>query len=635
MSNRADQGTVKAVYPHNTVNDPAEWTHFAIIRNEDNKIRWLINGVDAPLRPVTFTGELRYDKIGLLWSSDGKTVIDFDELCLFDRVLTADELGALTGQKVPEPPKEVVVEPKLPPPGAVAAPTDFKGLKFYLPCDKIEGASLVEAVSGKAVGNGQKLAPVDGPRGKAARVTAGGPGGKREGFDLSAHVEQLAVGAGKPFTMALWVRTDDWDHLGGRYWDASFSGADETNRFFSFYRYMKGVGFLLQQGKAGGRADPANQLARGTHEMAPTKGWIHIAMTRDEKGTVQMWVDGTVAVTANGPFTAEAKFNNFSLVQITSGAFTADFDEFCVFDRVLTEDEFARLAGKEKGAGRGRAETADRRSEAAGRSAADRAGAAGRGDRGTATGRRSEAAAASAGSRDRRAGGSRSEGAIAVPAVRRGEGRNDARGHKWKVRWQVRGRGTGEGSARQRGSAGVRRRCGDKSARLRRPRGADQRRGGQAVFAGAVVPRRTARTGGEGERHRAAVRRSPGPRVRPGAAVRVRRRGHAPLHGAFDARPPRREARDRRRWASVANPTKWQHFVMMRDEKNVVRWYLNGKLVLQPGKPDPVWNGPLGFDRFFIGDLEQTKVILEVDELCLFDRVLTTDELKKLSEPGK
>src|SRR5262249_9586937 len=138
MRNR-DPGTLKRADPRHTMNDPAEWTHFAVVRDGANKIRWLVNGLDDELaRPATFSGELRYDKIGVLWTFDGQTVIDFDELCLFDRALTEDELGALTGRKAPPPPKVEVVEIKLPPPGMVPAAGTIAGLKFYLACDKID-----------------------------------------------------------------------------------------------------------------------------------------------------------------------------------------------------------------------------------------------------------------------------------------------------------------------------------------------------------------------------------------------------------------------------------------------------------------------------------------------------------------
>ena len=138
-------------------------------------------------------------------------------------------------------------------------------------------------MSRKFVGKGRKLELVDGPRGKALRVTAGGPNGTREGFDLTAHVDALAVEEGKPFTLAVWVRTDDWDSLGARFVDGQQIGQEQF-RFFSLYRFAKGIGYLLQQGKPGGGPDPQNQSARGTHAMTPIKGWIHLAaVSRDDK----------------------------------------------------------------------------------------------------------------------------------------------------------------------------------------------------------------------------------------------------------------------------------------------------------------------------------------------------------------
>ena len=74
---------------------------------------------------------------------------------------------------------------------------------------------------------------------------------------------------------------------------------------------------------------------------------------------------------------------------------------------------------------------------------------------------------------------------------------------------------------------------------------------------------------------------------------------------------------------------------IVRDEKNVVRGYFNGKHVPPSGKPDPVWDGPLGYDRFFFGDPDRVRTVLEVDEFCLFERALAADELKKLAEPAK
>jgi hypothetical protein len=345
-SNRFDQGTVKSAMLSHNVNDASKWNHFVLTRDETGIVRWLINGTESPnARAQPFSAELRYDSIGLVQSLQGKTVIDLADFCLYNRALTDAELGTLTGLTIaPRMKFPDLLEGKLPAPGAVPAATDIAGLKFYLPCDKIENGSVIEAVSGKAVGKGRKLELVDGPRGKALRATAGGAGGTREALDLTAHVEALAIEEGKPFTLALWVRTDDWNVLGAQFVDGRVNGADRF-RFFSVFRGPKSVGTMLQQGKPGGRPDPSNQVARGTHDVQPTKGWMHLAMTRDDKGAVRFLMDGRVVSVSPTPYTAEVRFTTFSLGYQVVGAFTADFDEFCLFDRVLTDEELARLAG--------------------------------------------------------------------------------------------------------------------------------------------------------------------------------------------------------------------------------------------------------------------------------------------------
>jgi hypothetical protein len=648
MSNRFDPGTLKGVYPMNKVAAPTEWTHFALVRDA-GKVRWLVNGAEAPdARPAPFPGELRFDTIGLLRSTDGKTVIDLDEFCLFDRVLTADELAQLTGLKIaPRPKDPVIVEAKLPP-GAVPAPTDFKGLRFYLPCQQITNGSLLEAVSGKNVGRGQKLEPVDGPRGKAVRATAGGPGGAKEAFDLTTSAEALAIEEGKPFTLALWVRTDDWGNLGAQFVSAQLN-TPELFRSLTIYRYTKGVGFLLQQGKPGGRPDPINQLARGTRELPPAQKWIHLALSRDEKGTVRLAVDGEVVVTAAGLFTAEVRFTSFALVSQLGGSFTADFDEFCLFDRILTADELTALAGRKAKDG------------------------IAIGPKDPPVGPKDPPIVAPKGPPVELAPPPRvavaaepleiapfpAEVGPKVPpapeVIASAPAGVDPKGlllylpfdevKDGRVREGVSGKFAGkcEGVELVNGPRG-------KAARLAADRADGP--GANRLDFGDLADRTNVVAGKPFTLAlwMRAEPREPGAKasgtivqfgVRPdreydralqigfGAAGTL----HATARSTPDRLDPKRETAAR--WTGLANPAKWQHLAMVRDEKNIVRWYLNGKVVPQPGKPDPVWDGPLSFDRILIGDPEQTKVILEVDELCLFERAVSAEELKKLSEPAK
>lgn len=652
-ADRNNAATLRTANPANTVADPAGWNHFALVRDDAGRVRWLVNGADAPdARVLRFPGELRYDALTLLRSAELRTAIDFDELCLFDRVLTELEFTALTGLQLAPGPKELPAPPPPPPGGAVAA-NDIPGLRFHLACDAIgaDGA-LAESVSGKNVGTGRKLELVDGPRGKAVRATAFGLGAEREAFDLSEHAGALAVGAGKPFTMALWTRTDNWDNIGGTFVNAQLVGADKF-RMLSIYRYTRGVGFLLQQGKPGGGESPINQLARGTREMEPTKGWIHLALTRDEKGTVRMVVNGTNDVTAAGAFTDEVRFTRFVLVWQQGQPFTADFDEFCLFDRVLTDNEIARLAGRKGKDGpavaivpkppaippkppevapRGPLEVAPAPRVAAVLEPREVAplprvvGPAGPVEPAPAEVARSAPA------------GVDLKGLLLFLPF------DEANGET--VREGVSGKFAGKcaGVELVKGARG-------KAARLAAER-TDGAAGACQLDFGDLAERTTV-AAGKPFTLALWLRAEPSePGAKPSGTVlqfgarpdraydRALQVGfgaagtlHCTARSTPDRLDPKRETAAR--WTGVANPARWTHLATVRDEKNAVRWFVNGKPAPQPGKPDPVWDGPLGFDRVIVGDPEQTKVVLEVDELCLFDRPLTADELKKLSEVGK
>ena len=116
-------------------------------------------------------------------------------------------------------------------------------------------------------------------------------------------------------------------------------------RFFAITRGPKNYQFYIQQ-ESPARPDPINQRAGGFLDAVPTKGWTHFALTRDEKGTVRLVVNGAVTNVSPTPYTAEVRFTAIALVYQVTGAFTAaEFDEFCLFDRALTDDELGWLAG--------------------------------------------------------------------------------------------------------------------------------------------------------------------------------------------------------------------------------------------------------------------------------------------------
>ncbi len=320
--------------------EPGRWTHVALVRNPKNEMRLVVNGVPAP-NPQSGRIELRYDRIGFVRSLAGAAICDVDEVCLFNRALTADELAQLAGQKPgPAGSSDQV-------PDVVPAASDFSGLRFHLSCDAIEGAAVRESVSGKLVGKGRGLKLVPGVRGKGIRVTAGGPvGGPREGLDLGASADALAVGEGKPFTLAVWARTDNWNwtRAGPTLVNGKFVDTNKA-RFFAFYYTKSGLGMLL----TGGAPEISGPAASGTVEFPATKEWVHLVLTRDDKGTVRWAVNGHHRpVTTGGTYPGEFRFTELALGWQQATTFTVDFDEFCLFDRVLTDDEIKKLSGRAK-----------------------------------------------------------------------------------------------------------------------------------------------------------------------------------------------------------------------------------------------------------------------------------------------
>jgi hypothetical protein len=200
-------------------------------------------------------------------------------------------------------------------------------------------------VSGKYVGKGSKLELVDGPRGRAIRVTAGAPGGPLEGLKLAEPGAALAIEEGKPFTLALWARTDDaWAQISPRLLHGPIPGKDKGGALLLFLQ-PKGIGLFMNDGPLPSGVKP---LLRGTRELTPTREWVHLALTRDEKGNVYTAVNGDVKALGSENYTGTLRFTAFSLGWSREKPFTVEFDEFCLFDRVLTDAEIKKLAGRAK-----------------------------------------------------------------------------------------------------------------------------------------------------------------------------------------------------------------------------------------------------------------------------------------------
>src|SRR5262249_40857242 len=119
-------------------------------------------------------------------SHGSKSIVDIDELCLFDRALTEAELDMLVGERAG--PKEGELVTPLPARrGGVPAATDLEGLKVYLPCDSAIHNQVLETVSKKLVGKSKGVDLVDG---------RGGEGDQGDGERTSEHAARGANSRG-------------------------------------------------------------------------------------------------------------------------------------------------------------------------------------------------------------------------------------------------------------------------------------------------------------------------------------------------------------------------------------------------------------------------------------------------------
>jgi hypothetical protein len=236
----------------------------------------------------------------------------------------------------------------------VPAATAFPGLRFYLPCDEVADGQVGDAVSGKPAGKLGTAELVRGARGRALRLTATARTGP--GLVLT-DPSALAVPAGKPFTVALWVRAvdgnrGDWNSrvVEGRTGDTPVGGPYTLRREFQFGGYLRESGWF----KVSHRPDLRDNTwwtGGGTVTVADPAAWHHFALTRDGQGAVRLAVDGVGQPGDKfnkfdqyaGPF----EYESFRFATpLLDYVFTVEVDEFCVFGRALTDDELAALAGR-------------------------------------------------------------------------------------------------------------------------------------------------------------------------------------------------------------------------------------------------------------------------------------------------
>jgi hypothetical protein len=365
LSSSNSSATVEAKTP------PAgEWCHLAVTRDEKGEVRLVVNGEPARGPRQELSAGLPFRAFGLVRNVNPmRTALDLDEFCVFDRALAADELRRLAGAApMPgdldrAPPKVATPAPKTPaepPPadmakgqqrysgGPVPPASDFPGLKFYLDFDASDGKTVREAVS-KADIKAGVAEPTDGVRGKALRVTHQ-KDQTYTGLDLTDQRDTFRVAAGRPFTMAAWVR------LPSRVPSVTVWTSEGREQSSLLFTLRVGAGTASGSGSASlaltnvaDRTTPGKRSYVRTAAKTPPVGeWFHLAVTRDEKGEIRLAVNGRPDDGPRQVITSEMVFGHFGLVRTTGTRPVAiDVDEFCLFDRALSGDELLRLAGRE------------------------------------------------------------------------------------------------------------------------------------------------------------------------------------------------------------------------------------------------------------------------------------------------
>jgi hypothetical protein len=333
-----------------------EWQHLAVVRDGRGAVRFLVNGEEARRFSGNgrFDGELDFETI-VLYVSGGQaaSTMDLDELCLFDQLLTDEQLAGLAGVRGYREPRPA--EPRPAPKDApvlladvakgaalqaysgrpVPVATELKGLTFYLPCTTLLAGKTPEAVSFTDLAT-PTAELVDGVRGKALRFATTADG---FGLDVSGTASVKAA-AGRPFTLATWVRVLNTDRADNPIVLGVTGGPQPTREFV--LAVGKGtvelrLGDRMAQGRPGIRiAGPCPEPGR----------WVHLAVTRDDGGRVRLLVDGAEIVPKGEPiFPHEI---GYDLVRLAGGpprSQAMDLAEFAFYDRALTAAEIRRLAG--------------------------------------------------------------------------------------------------------------------------------------------------------------------------------------------------------------------------------------------------------------------------------------------------
>lgn len=365
------------------------WHHYALVRQplDTGGERQLLY-IDGTLqgenttKARTFTqapGEFRIGSVENPGNHLTETALD--ELAIYDRPFDAVTIQYLAGRGpkpasvpvvVPKPmaPVEPVVVP-MPKPNVPVAPvvtpkvavaprprlkptfsadrivpaTEIEGLKLYLSFEKVDQKGVTDDVSGRVSPKQDvPITGVEGMHGTAGRFASDKD--SHVGFKLKAVAPDLVIPKDAPFTFAVWMRLPTQKTSGCTLLTHSVEEKDGIRRF-SLTSTKSNVTFRTDKISSSGTSIREHIFLQTVFDRDDAgQKWRHITLVRDEKKILHLWLDGREVKTSTDPFPLAVPFNDFIVGRPGVGGFVADFDEFCVFDRALTEDEIKKLAGQ-------------------------------------------------------------------------------------------------------------------------------------------------------------------------------------------------------------------------------------------------------------------------------------------------
>jgi hypothetical protein len=228
-----------------------------------------------------------------------------------------------------------------PPTPQSLAPETLPGLIGYWPLDDERGAAAAERSGNNMMAFVRGGQWVPGVKGSALRLNG-----------TSDHVElgpdaRLNFGAGVPFTLTAWIATEaDEGNI------CSFRGSRPPSPVIALLVSGGRIhGWVRDDGSRAGAARPAGGLVKDGK-------WHHVALVRHPDGTVELFLDAVSqdrqkGEHSGGAITTDLRAlgtDRFVVVARKQGptGFAGSIDEFCVYNRDLTAEEIALLAGSKK-----------------------------------------------------------------------------------------------------------------------------------------------------------------------------------------------------------------------------------------------------------------------------------------------